>query len=82
VLVCSNEREDGTVCCGDLGSSVFKDLKAHVAETQDWDVWVTETSCLGWCSVRGATVAVYPEGCFYQGVQDYTDLLSLLEDTA
>ena len=32
-------------------------------------VWVAQTSCMGWCSAEGVTLTFWPKGAFYQGVK-------------
>lgn len=80
MLVCTLQREGNSLCCGSRGSELYHTLKAEVLATQDWDVWITETSCLGWCHKEGPTVAVYPEGQIFRAVSK-EEALELLKDS-
>ncbi|MBI4599091.1 (2Fe-2S) ferredoxin domain-containing protein [Candidatus Uhrbacteria bacterium] len=60
VLVCTNEREDGSNCCAQRGSlEVFQTLKARMKE-MDPTVRVSRTDCLGNCAT-GTTVILMPD---------------------
>lgn len=80
ILVCTNQRSGRKVCCGGLGDEIYLDLKTLIQDNELWDIWVTQTSCLGWCSLEGATLTLYPEGDFYQGVTSAEEVLSRVSD--
>lgn len=65
VLVCGN------VDCADRGSiRLVSELRRRVKRAgKQREVRVTKTSCLGRCG-EGPTVAVYPDGVWYRGVQE------------
>lgn len=71
ILVCVNERRDSELpSCGDGRSEEVYEafrrwLTAHRLLTR---IWLTQTSCLGWCHEEGTTVAIYPEGAWYRAV--------------
>ncbi len=62
--------------CGRGGDVVFGGLKRRVLERGlSGEIWVTATSCLGFCHQDGSTVAIYDGGerslsgaSFWQGV--------------
>ena len=64
VLVCANAD------CADRGSLPLLDaLRQLVRDAgRSKDIRVTRTSCMGRCG-EGPTVAVYPDGIWYRGVQ-------------
>jgi len=65
VLVCGN------VDCADRGSiSLIEMLRRTVKDAgQEQTIRVTRTSCMGRCG-EGPTVAIYPDGIGYRGVQE------------
>jgi sirohydrochlorin cobaltochelatase len=65
VLVCAN------VDCAGRGSiSLITALRRSLIKTGlERDIRVTRTGCMGRCG-EGPTVAVYPDGIWYRGVQD------------
>ena len=79
VLVCGN------VDCAERGSiALLETLRRNVhAAGRDGTIRVTRTSCMGRCG-EGPTLAVYPDGIWYRGVQesDAADLVNehLLND--
>ena len=70
ILVCENQRAPGGLpSCGDRGESVYEWFHNRLSQRGLLtEVWLTRTGCLGWCHAAGATVAVYPDGDFYQRV--------------
>lgn len=69
VLVCTNERLDGTACCADRGSlDLHKKLKETI-KAIDPTVRVIRSSCLNNCK-DGPTVAVMPANKWFVGVEE------------
>ena len=70
VLVCCNARGPGGMpSCADRGTEVYSALRGWVTRHGLLSrVWVTRTSCLGWCHAEGATLVLYPAGEILQGV--------------
>lgn len=64
VLVCGNAD------CADRGSlPLIENLRQHLREAnRAREIRITRTSCMGRCG-EGPTVAVYPDGIWYRGVQ-------------
>ena len=79
VLICGN------VDCAERGSiALLETLRRKIHDAgRDQTIRVTRTSCMGRCG-EGPTVAVYPDGVWYRGVQEHdaADLLNehLLND--
>ena len=69
ILVCVNERTDGTACCAARGSAeVHARLKEYVKrQGLARRVRVSRSGCLDQCA-RGTTVVVLPDFCWYGGV--------------
>lgn len=60
ILVCTNERNNGRVCCKDRGGEdLYLAIKKAFAEAAP-DIRVSKTGCLGPC-LTGATVVVMPD---------------------
>ncbi|WP_435143600.1 CbiX/SirB N-terminal domain-containing protein [Halobaculum sp. P14] len=62
VAVCTNQT-----CAADGAPAVLERLRQSARDSDDCDVRVTRTSCLGQCG-DGPNVAVYPDGVWYQRV--------------
>ena len=84
VLICVNRREEGSSmpCCargGDDAEVIYEALRAWVqARGLLAQVWITRTSCLGWCHRDGATLVFYPENRWYRAVT-LADLPTLIQ---
>ncbi|MEK7615257.1 MAG: (2Fe-2S) ferredoxin domain-containing protein [Patescibacteria group bacterium] len=81
VLVCVNEREDGSECCGQKGSlELFHKLKAAIKLVRT-DTRVSRTGCLGNCA-SGITVAIMPKNVYLGGVQesDIEEIVKMLAE--
>jgi len=64
VAVCTNQT------CAAAGSpAVLERLRQATRDSEECNVRVTRTSCLGQCN-DGPNVAVYPDGVWYQRVED------------
>jgi len=71
IFICMNQREPGHPrgCCDPTGSGELQRLfKVKLAERGIKLVRANKSGCLDQCEL-GPTVAVYPEGVFYGGVQ-------------
>jgi len=69
VLVCVNEREDGSNCCGQKGSlELYHKLKTAV-KAAALPVRVSRAQCLGNCE-SGITVALMPENIYFGEVTE------------
>ena len=77
VLVCVNEREDGSNCCGQKGSlELYHKLKTAVKAAVS-GVRVSRCLCLGNCE-SGMTVALMPENV-YLGEVTEADIPAIVE---
>ncbi|NBS41160.1 (2Fe-2S) ferredoxin domain-containing protein [bacterium] len=79
VLVCTNERTDGTECCAMKGSvELHKKLKEAVKAVTH-DVRVSKTGCLDRCSA-GATVVIMPDNVWLGQVteEDIPEIVKLI----
>jgi sirohydrochlorin cobaltochelatase len=65
VFVCGN------VDCAERGSIALISTLRRMVDTAGWgrDIRITRTGCMGRCG-EGPTVAVYPDGIWYRGVQE------------
>jgi (2Fe-2S) ferredoxin len=81
VLVCTNERMDGRMCCAQKAPPEFyQALKVAVAG-MDPTIRVSKTGCLGNCE-GGAIVALMPKNVYLGGVEekDIPEILEMLKD--
>lgn len=74
VLVCGN------VDCADRGSIALISSIRRLLKTagREREIRVTRTGCMGRCG-EGPTIAVYPDGIWYRGVQE-TDAAELVQE--
>ncbi len=74
MLVCVNAD------CADRGSvTLIATLRRLLKDAgRELDIKVTRTLCMGRCG-EGPTVAVYPDGIWYRGVQE-TDARELVDE--
>jgi (2Fe-2S) ferredoxin len=78
ILVCTNVKAEGKVCCGHQGAGLRDALKAAVEERGlKGRVRVSQTGCLDQCAL-GPNIMVFPPGIWYSGVQeeDLPELIS------
>lgn len=72
VLVCTNERPDGSrlPCCDDGGGAEIYERFRRWVDSRGLltRIWVTKTDCMGWCNRDGTTVALYPDDIMYRAV--------------
>ncbi len=81
VLVCVNEREDGTESCGQKGSlELFHKIKDAIKAVRT-DTRVSRTGCLGNCQ-SGITVAIMPKNIYLGEVREENidEIVKMLED--
>lgn len=64
VAVCTNQT-----CATDGAPTVLERLRQHARDSDQCDVRITRSSCLGRCG-EGPMVAVYPDGVWYGGVDE------------
>jgi (2Fe-2S) ferredoxin len=73
LFVCVNRRDASSPLgtgCAERGDAVYDAMKDEVAKRGAYRAaWVTRTHCLGVCPKSGTTVAVYPAGRIYAGVE-------------
>lgn len=82
VFVCTNQRDDGSQCCGQCGTSSLRDfLKRRTKElgiTGKGGVRVNNAGCFDRCD-EGPVLVVYPEAVWYTFV-DQDDLEEILNE--
>ena len=72
IFVCTNQKEDGTSCCGSgNGETIFRELR-NIAKDRRLHpkIRVAQAKCLGQCA-KGVNVMVYEAGkkeIWYEGV--------------
>jgi (2Fe-2S) ferredoxin len=81
VFFCTNQREDGSQCCGQCGAQGMRDhLKRRTKElglTGHGGVRVNTAGCLDRCDL-GPVIVVYPQAVWYTYV-DKEDIDEILE---
>jgi len=81
VFFCTNQREDGRVCCQNFNAQSFRDyMKAKVKEkglAGVGAVRVSNAGCMDRCEL-GPVIVVYPEGVWYSYV-DQEDIDEIVE---
>lgn len=78
ILVCTNERADGTESCGPQGGAeLHSELKAAI-KAVDPTIRVSKTGCLGSCK-SGITVVIMPDNIWLGDVtsEDIPELVTL-----
>ncbi|VDN48320.1 Ferredoxin, 2Fe-2S [Petrocella atlantisensis] len=84
IFVCSSARLTGEIkgfCAQNEGLEILENFVEEVQERElDGDMMVTNTGCLGMCSM-GPIVIVYPEGTWYGRVtaDDVEEIMDALE---
>jgi (2Fe-2S) ferredoxin len=71
IFICTNQRAAGEKrSCGEVhGLELVAEFKKQVKELKtDLKIRANRSGCLGICDF-GPTVAIYPEGTFYVGVE-------------
>lgn len=92
VILCTNQKEEGKVCCANSGGeSFFLYMKKKLTELGlhgPGKIRVSKSGCLGRCHA-GPCLVIYPEGVWYSytSIQDIDRIIShylleknLLED--
>ncbi len=82
VFFCTNQREDGSQCCGEHGAQKARDyVKKRVKDlgiSSDKNrIRINSAGCMDRCE-SGPVIAVYPEAVWYTYV-DETDLDEIIE---
>lgn len=80
IFVCTNEREKNEKrSCGHAhGLDLVAEFKKQLKDRKlDLKIRTNKSGCLGICDL-GPTVAIYPEGTFYVGVQN-KDVKEIIE---
>jgi (2Fe-2S) ferredoxin len=82
VFFCTNQREDGSQCCGQCGAGTLRDYLKHRTKelgiAGPGGVRVNTAGCLDRCE-EGPVIVVYPEGVWYTYV-DREDLDEILTE--
>lgn len=71
VLVCVNRRHDSRMpfCAQNGAEEVYGTIRSWLEdEGLLTRIWLTRTECMGWCTAKGTTVAIYPQGIWYRGI--------------
>ena len=82
VFFCTNQREDGSDCCGKRGAQKARDyVKNKVKElglsSHQNKIRINSAGCMDRCD-DGPVIVVYPEGTWYTFV-DESDLDEIIE---
>jgi len=81
LFLCTNQREDGTPCCGDYNTrKIRKDIKAKIKQAglhKEGEIRINSAGCLGRCD-EGPMMVIYPEGVWYHFV-DQEDINEIIE---
>jgi (2Fe-2S) ferredoxin len=81
VFFCTNQREEGQMCCNNHGATALRDyMKARVKELGARipdKVRVNAAGCLDRCD-KGPVIVVYPEAIWYTFV-DKEDIDEIIE---
>ncbi|MDO8207583.1 MAG: (2Fe-2S) ferredoxin domain-containing protein [Gallionella sp.] len=83
VFFCTNQREDGSDCCGNHGAQKARDyVKNKVKElgiaNRQNSIRINSAGCLDRCD-DGPVIVIYPEGTWYTYV-DESDLDEIIEE--
>lgn len=82
VFICTNQRDDGSQCCGQCRASELRDwLKRRTKEldiARPGGVRINNAGCFGRCE-EGPVLVVYPEAVWYTYV-DREDLEEILTE--
>jgi (2Fe-2S) ferredoxin len=85
IFVCSSSRLTGEIkgfCAQNEGLEILENIVEEVQDRSlDADIMVTNTGCLGLCSM-GPIVMIYPEQTWYGKVtpDDVEDIMDALEE--
>jgi (2Fe-2S) ferredoxin len=82
VFFCTNQREDGSACCGDHNAQGMRDYaKQRIKElglSGPGQCRINSAGCMDRCS-EGPVIAVYPEGVWYTYV-DQSDIDEIIQE--
>jgi (2Fe-2S) ferredoxin len=68
ILVCENQRTDGSKCCGNQGAAIRELLKQTIKERGlAQKIRVSKSGCLDLCG-QGPSVLLTPDLCWFQEV--------------
>ena len=85
IFVCSSSRLNGEIkgyCASSEGLEIIENFVEEVQDRElDSEVMVTNTGCLGMCSM-GPVVMIYPDGIWYGKVEadDVEEIMDALEE--
>ena len=82
VFFCTNQREDGSACCGNFAAQkardyVKKKVKEEGISSDKNRIRINSAGCMDRCN-DGPVIVVYPEGVWYTYV-DESDLDEIIE---
>jgi (2Fe-2S) ferredoxin len=82
VFFCTNQREDGSQCCGNYGASKLRDYAKGEIKAANLQkpggIRINSAGCLNRCS-EGPVIVVYPQGVWYSYV-DKDDVDEIIEE--
>jgi (2Fe-2S) ferredoxin len=82
LFFCTNQRDDGSLCCGDFDArSARKYLKQRAKEAgihAEGEVRINSGGCMGRCD-QGPVIVIYPESVWYTYV-DREDLDEIFDE--
>ncbi|MDP1870788.1 MAG: (2Fe-2S) ferredoxin domain-containing protein [Gallionella sp.] len=83
VFFCTNQREDGSDCCGNHGAQAARDyVKNKVKElgisNRENSIRINSAGCLDRCD-EGPVLVIYPEGIWYTFI-DESDLDEIIAE--
>jgi len=83
VFFCTNQREDGSACCGNHGAQRLRDyakdrVKALGLSTEKNRIRINSAGCMDHCN-EGPVLVVYPDGVWYTYV-DESDIDEIIEE--
>lgn len=82
VFFCTNQRSDGSQCCGGYGASTLREYAKGVIKSaglqKEGGVRINSAGCLNRCS-EGPVLVVYPEAVWYTYV-DQEDIDEIVDE--
>ncbi|MDE3020372.1 MAG: (2Fe-2S) ferredoxin domain-containing protein [Pseudomonadota bacterium] len=73
VFFCTNQRENGEICCAQFGASKIRDYaKQKIKELNlsgRGKIRINNAGCLDRCN-EGPTMVIYPEGIWYTYIDE------------
>lgn len=81
VFFCTNQRQDGSSCCGDFNSQKMRKYAKNKAKELgvlgDDKIRINSAGCLGKCE-KGPAIVIYPEATWYTWV-DKVDIDEIID---